>query len=128
MKTQTMVAAIGTLSIALAACSGAENTSDTDATQTVEEPAEAALKAISEDPVEDEAVETLEEVQAPPAVSDAEATNAANEAARDLEEVEAALADLDGELGDTLDDAVETAAQVEEVQKPAPDITDKPGG
>lgn len=77
---------------ALAACEGAEEAAGGDAGVTVEEPAEAALAPVTDEPVEDEALEDLDMIEGPPAVSQAKAAAEAEAAALIASEVEEAAA------------------------------------
>ena len=125
MQTRTSLAALGALSMALAACGGADTASDVDGSETVEEPADDALKSITDEPVEDEEVQNLDDVEAPPAVSEADAENAADKAALDVKEAEDALAALEAELGEEAEDK---ADPIKEVIDETTEIVENPDG
>lgn len=122
MKTSHSFLALGALSIALAACGGAEDASTEARADTVEVPAEEALAPVSEEPVADEALESSEEVEGTPAVTEEAANSAAEtaasiaaeaeEAANEAEEAaQAANAALDS-IGDSIGDAADAVEEI----------------
>ena len=112
MKKTANVAALGALSLVLAACGSAEDAS-TDATpDTVEVPAEEALEPIAEEPVAD--TEATEEVtEADRAVPEETDTEAADAAAAEAAAAEAAAAEAEAAL-DGIADTVEAGADAVE--------------
>ena len=106
MNRFTRLAALSALPFALAACDGASDTGDRAIPASVEEPAEAALAPVTDEPVEDAALDDLEMIEGPPAVSEAKATADAEEAAAIAAQVEeaAAAAEAAKEASEALDD------------------------
>lgn len=122
MNTRTTLAALGALSIALAACGTAEDAATEASPDTVEMAADEALETVTEEPVADEAAGT-DEVESPAAVSEETATTAADnaasvaaeaeEAAAAAEAAEAAGGALDA-IDGIVDEASDTADQAED--------------
>ncbi|MEM7688621.1 MAG: hypothetical protein AAF291_06340 [Pseudomonadota bacterium] len=108
MKKFTTLASLGALSIALAACGTAEDASTEASPDTVEMAADDALEVVTDEPVADDAAD-LDAVEGPDAVSEEDATTAADDAAAVAAEAEAAAAaadEVDAVLDD-IDEAVE---------------------
>lgn len=91
----TGLAAIGGLSLALAACGSNDNAADEPAAGTVEEPAEEALSDVTEEPVADPELAEPEEAATPAPVSDQTANQAADSAADTAAEIEAMMGDAE---------------------------------
>jgi acyl-CoA reductase-like NAD-dependent aldehyde dehydrogenase len=129
MKIRSSFAALGAISLALAACDNAGTAVEEDTSESVEAAAEKGLGSVTDEPVEDADVEALEDVEAPPAVSEAEAGSVAEKAAEDVKEAEDALAALEAELNGELDEAKETVeTKIDEVKEEVEEIIDNPGG
>lgn len=120
MKTLSSIAALGALSLTLAACDSADTAAGEDVTETVEAPAEEALETVTEEPVEDDAA-ALEEVEGPPAVSEETASAAAENAEAVAKEAEAAAAEAEAaanaaqEAANTADSALDAIEDLEDV-------------
>ncbi|MEM1196048.1 MAG: hypothetical protein AAGH57_08095 [Pseudomonadota bacterium] len=100
------VTALIAVTFALAGCEGAEDATESEIGVSVEEPAEAALAPVIDEPVEDEALEDLDMIEGPPAVSQAKAAAEAEAAALIAAEVEeaAAAAEAAEEASEALDE------------------------
>jgi len=116
MKKLTNLAILGGVSLALAACGSTEDAS-TDATaDTVEMPADEALQAITDEPVEDAAAsESVAEegADATAAVPQETAEAAAEDAASVAEQVEAAAAEAEA-AANSVESVVDAARDVVE--------------
>ena len=113
MKKLATIAALGALSITLAACGSADDATAEASPDTVEMAAEEALEPVTEEHVADEDA-ALDEVEGPAAVSEETATTAADNAASVAAEAEAAAAaaeaaDALDDLGDAIDETVDEA-------------------
>ncbi|MEL6529614.1 MAG: hypothetical protein AAGK01_02175 [Pseudomonadota bacterium] len=116
MKKFTSMAVLGTAALALAACGSAEDASTEATADTVEMPADEALEAVTDEPVEDSAAaETTAEDsgEATAAVPQETAEAAAEDAASVAEQVEAAAAEAEAAANaiDSAADAVSDAAE-----------------
>ncbi|MEM6826443.1 MAG: hypothetical protein AAF553_00715 [Pseudomonadota bacterium] len=112
MKKLTTYAALGALSIALAACGTAEDASAPPNPDTVEMAADEALEPIVEEPVADaDATEDLEAIEGPAAVSEETAAAAADNAANVAEEAAAAAAEAEAAV-DAAGDAVDALEDI----------------
>ena len=90
------LAALGGLSLALAACGGSDNAADDAMADTVEEPAEDALADVSEEPVADPDLDEPAGEETPAPVSEDTANQAADNAADAAAEIEAMMGEIDG--------------------------------
>lgn len=95
MKKITALAALGSISLALAACGGTDNASEDAMADTVEEPAEDALTDVTEEPVEDPALEEPVAQETPAPVSEQTANEAADNAVDAAAEIEAMMGDVE---------------------------------
>ncbi|MDJ0642459.1 MAG: hypothetical protein QNJ15_06560 [Erythrobacter sp.] len=116
MKKFTTLAILGAASVTLAACGNAEDASVEATADTVEMPADDALQAVTDEPVEDAAATEAtgeEGTDATAAVSQEDAEAAADDAASIAEQVEAAAAEAEAAANavDSAADAVSDAAE-----------------
>ena len=94
MKKLTSLAILGSASLALAACGGTEDASTEATADTVEMPADEALEAVTDEPVEDTAAtEEPEETGDATAAVPQETAEAAGDAAADVAAEAAAAAE-----------------------------------
>ncbi|MGB3470183.1 MAG: hypothetical protein WBA51_05125 [Erythrobacter sp.] len=118
MTTRWKFAALGAFSLALAGCDSADTSADDGGAPSVEMPADEALEPITDEPVADEGIGDIADVQGPPAVSQETASRAAENAQNVAAQAEAAAAAAEAAdaaaMADIAADALDAAEDLPE--------------